>query len=74
MTLTILMIIKMKMMVMIMMFYDKCHLKTKKPTLRDFKPFNFLVQQHENIEQSKNKAKTIQPKIYSMVGFISSLK
>ena len=69
MTLTILMIIKMK-----MMFYDKCHLKTKKPTLRDFKPFNFLVQQHENIEQSKNKAKTIQPKIYSMVGFISSLK
>ena len=34
---------------MMMMIYHQCQLKVRKPTIHvDLKPFNFLVQQHEN--------------------------
>ena len=44
-------IMKMKKVMMIMMVYHPCQSKVRKPTIPvDFKPFNFVVQQHDNIE------------------------
>ena len=37
-----------------MMIYHQCNLKVRKPNIHvDFKPFNLLVQQHENTEPTE---------------------
>jgi hypothetical protein len=38
-----------------LMIYHQCESKVRKPDIHvDFKPFNFLVQQHENIETTES--------------------
>ena len=49
-----------------MMIYHQCQLKVRKPTIHvDLKPFNFLVQQHENIEPPKSNITK-----YILFGFV----
>jgi hypothetical protein len=61
------MMMKRKIMIMTkMMIYHQCQLKVRKPTIRvDFKPFNFLVQQHETTKPSESN--TIK---YILFGFV----
>jgi hypothetical protein len=55
------------MMMMMMMIYHQCQLKVREPTLHvDFKPFDFLVQQHENTEPTESN---INKYIYFLVLF-----
>ena len=65
-------IMKMKMMIMTMMMkmmtYHQCQSKVRKLTTRaNFRPINFLVQQHENTEPTEsNTTKYIQLSFISM--------
>ena len=49
-----------------MMIYHQCQSKVRKPTIRvDFKPFNFVVQQHESTEPTESNTTN-----YILFGFV----
>ena len=67
---------KMKKMMMIMtMIYHQCQSKVTKPTIRvDFKPVNFLVQQHENTKPTENNTTNYSFVWFCLNGFIYDLE